>query len=351
MYIKPKNKILIINLSLFLVVMLILFSAFEITLRVIQGSERIENSQGELIFEGHPELGHKMKPNFEARFRKLDFNTEFSTNSQGFRDDEFSIQDEKIIFMLGDSFTAGQGVEENQTHSSLLEENLNQYKVYNLGVFGYSQRQQVIQLKQYLPIYNPEIVIINLYIGNDLIDNCGELPTIKKETTTYEKIKNFIKKSQAITFIYKKAVTPLTKTKNFYFHIDSPDIQECYNITKEHLKEIKNLSEQHDAELLITLIARQAQTVKEKEKVLIDWYDNFEEFSLESFDLYIVNKRMLEICKDLEIDCLDLTQSFKKQDGKINLYVADGHWNSKGHELAANELSEYLINSLFLKQI
>jgi lysophospholipase L1-like esterase len=359
MYIKPRRKKLIINLVinllLLFIVVLILFGISELFLRGIQGSERIENTHGEIIFASDEILGHVMKPNFNARFKKYDFNTEFSTNSQGFRDTEFTDSqnldaNQSIIFMLGDSFTAGTGVEENQTHSSLLQETLlPTYTVYNLGVSGYSQRQQAIQLERYLPQYNPEIVILNFYIGNDLTDNCAPLNIIGREKSVSEKTKEFFKKSHVITTIYRKTIAINNQPRDLEYYLDSKAIQECYDITEQHLKKIKTLAQNSNTKLLLVLIPREAQTEEEEKLQLLEHYSKFSLYSENSdeFNLYTINKKLEDLCTQLEIDCLDLTQSFIDNQA-ADLYVADGHWNAQGHKLAAQEIIKHLENNNFL---
>ncbi len=343
------KKNIIINIILLLAVTIILFIFLEIIFRAILGPGRIQNSKGETPYINDPELGFKLKPYYSGNFKEPDFNTEFKTNAQGFRNNfDFEKSDKKIIFMLGDSFIAGSGVEVEETSSLYLKNILADYKVYNLGVPGYSQRQHIIQLEKFIPIYNPEIIILNFYTGNDLTDNCDSLPSIKSPEKLLEKIRMSIRKSQFITFIYRKLVVPFKYPKNLDYYIDSPKIQECYDITKQHLIKIKNLTSKYNTKLIMTLIPREPQTVKEKEEELIDWYDNFPEFNPKKFDLNLINKKMSNICKEIGLDCLDFSLRFK-EDSSRDLYLNDGHWNKSGHKLAAETIAKYLKDGGYLE--
>ncbi len=340
-----KEKGIALNIIILACTIALFFVAFEITVRSILGPGRIEDREGNPAYINDDELGVKLKPNFRGYFKEIDFNTRFNTNSLGYRSYEFDNTNRSIIFMLGDSFVAGSGVEENETVVYQLEKKLNGwYKVYNLGVPGYSQRQHVKQLEKLLPVYKPRVVIEHIYLGNDLTDNCDEQPKIDKNITTYEGMKRIIKKSQAFIFLYRKIVVPFKYPKNLDFYINDPDTEKCYELTKEYLADIKRLTRDFNTRLIVTFIGREPQTVKSKEEELIKWYDNFEKYknNKDTFDLNLVNKKMKDICDNLGLSCFDLTPVFREYDGKKILYLKDGHWNSEGHAFAAEELAKYL---------
>ena len=81
------------------------------------------------------------------------------------------------ILMLGDSVTFGHGAVHD--YPSLLEGMLKQWKpetdwqVWNLGVPGYNTSQELAQLRELGPAYQPDLVIVGFFI-NDIIGN--ELP-------------------------------------------------------------------------------------------------------------------------------------------------------------------------------
>jgi len=347
-----KNKKLIINLALLIITVTLFFIIFEIILRIILGPGNIQDNKGNLIFVQDDKLGHKMKPNFTGYLKGIDFNTKINTNSQGYRSFEFNVNDKNIIFMVGDSMVLGHGVEENETASFLLQDNLNNsHIVYNLGVPGYGQKQAPIQLKRMLPLYKPELVILNFYVGNDLADNCEITPhkiagTIDENKTAFEKIKSIIKKSQVVLFLYKSIIVPQKNPTDLPFHINDPSIEECYNITKQYLSEIKNLTLGYKTKLFMVIIGSEPQTVKEKEKALIKNYEKFDIYrdNKEKFNLYNINKKILNMCEELSIKCFDLTPIFKEKDGELILYVKDRHWNREGHKLASQAITEYLKN-------
>jgi hypothetical protein len=58
-----------------------------------------------------------------------------------------------------------------------------------------------------------------------------------------------------------------------------------------------------------------------------------------------------EVCHELSLHCLDLTdpfwQDFQKNKRRFNS-VTDGHWNTYGHEVVAKAIEDFLLrNALF----
>lgn len=101
------------------------------------------------------------------------------TNSKGFRDREFNFSHSKDIFRIvaiGDSFTFGQGVSNEEAWPKILEQILNtnsngsiKYEVLNFGIPGYNLKEYSIIVQEAIK-YSPDLILIG-YVGNDVIDN------------------------------------------------------------------------------------------------------------------------------------------------------------------------------------
>ncbi len=87
-----------------------------------------------------------------------------NTNSKGFRGkNEYpyrKAQDKVRILVLGDSFTFGDEVSDNETYSYYLQEMIPHAEVINLGVHGYGHDQMLILLKEEGIKYEPDIIIL-----------------------------------------------------------------------------------------------------------------------------------------------------------------------------------------------
>ncbi|MBI5873496.1 MAG: SGNH/GDSL hydrolase family protein [Candidatus Omnitrophica bacterium] len=102
------------------------------------------------------------------------------TNKQGFYDFDFTLEKPTNLIriaMLGDSITQGAFVPLETTFSRRLEADLNQrarsqqllarYEVMNFGVGGYNLEAEVEVLKEKAILYNPDVVVFNLYFNDN----------------------------------------------------------------------------------------------------------------------------------------------------------------------------------------
>ena len=89
------------------------------------------------------------------------------TNSLGFRDREIPPKSERYrIVVVGDSFTWGQGVEERDRYSDLIERALGPgYEVFNFGRPGNNLPEHLDVLAQALTV-KPDFVLLQLYIND-----------------------------------------------------------------------------------------------------------------------------------------------------------------------------------------
>jgi len=124
---------------------------------------------------------HKYAPSKTLRaYDPADFDVRIRINNKGFRGRDLS--DDKPpgtyrIVMLGDSFTFGAGVGDDQTFSRVLEDILNaaspgKYEVVNCGVESYSPVLEYIQLRRNIDELKPDMVIMNFDMSdltNDLV--------------------------------------------------------------------------------------------------------------------------------------------------------------------------------------
>lgn len=92
------------------------------------------------------ELFYTFEPG-KFTFKHIDFENEYSINSKGARDNEESLNNPEIVF-IGDSFTTGIGVNQNETFSSRVGKTL-QKNTLNLGVPSYGTARESLLLKRF----------------------------------------------------------------------------------------------------------------------------------------------------------------------------------------------------------
>lgn len=125
-----------------------------------------------------PVVGVRTAPSFEYADEK------YSTNSHGFRDRERAYgpapEGTLRIVVLGDSYTAGVGVDDAQHYSALLEAALpaaqqdgerRPVEVWNLGIPHYGVERSMLLLRERWDRIQPDVVVLSLFQGNDPIDD------------------------------------------------------------------------------------------------------------------------------------------------------------------------------------
>ncbi len=156
----------------------VLFGLFEFYYR----SQGPDPTSHRYLYRWHREAGFALNANYhyEGKYKDIskqhDLNT--NTNAYGFRSREMRLKKKGYrILMLGDSFTFGTGVDDNQTTSWILEDLLQatpgyeHAEVLNAGTNGSSNVSQVNYFKTDGVTFNPDLVVLNLYTGNDFDQN------------------------------------------------------------------------------------------------------------------------------------------------------------------------------------
>ena len=145
-------------------------------------------------------------PDAEYTHTTPDGQWDYHINSRGLRDTrefEYAKPDDQLrILVLGDSYTLGFEVGQDESYAAVLERDLKQHRinaqVINAGVSGFSNAEALIYLREEGLRYQPDIVVLGFYI-NDLSDNArtdlfrlvdGELVENKREYLPAIRLRN-----------------------------------------------------------------------------------------------------------------------------------------------------------------
>lgn len=133
-------------------------------------------------------LGWRPAPNSSA-WQSFEGRALVRTNALGFRDrDHAPAKPDGVIriAVLGDSFTEAVQVPVEETWWRLLESRLNggacgigpaasSVEVLNFAVSGYSSAQALLTLRAHALDFDPDLVLLTFFIGNDLVENSRAL--------------------------------------------------------------------------------------------------------------------------------------------------------------------------------
>ncbi len=134
------------------------------------------------LIQYHALLGWTLAPDWEGVHRHHDYEATYSTNRAGFRNqDSTPAPATHRVAVLGDSFTFGLGVNNNQTFISVLNKlgnstSENSVQFENYAIPGTSTDQQLLLFRELPDIGNFEEVLLVVYLANDILDNTLTYP-------------------------------------------------------------------------------------------------------------------------------------------------------------------------------
>jgi len=323
---------------------------------------------------------HKLVPNTNSRFEKVDFSYIQHVNNLGLRGEDTDLENPQNhirILTLGDSFTMGKGVEDNQTFSALLEKSLNEFRagcdsssieVLNGGVDSYTPLLSYLQLTTDLANLNPDMIVLNLdqsdlvqedaYRKEALIDSDGEIVGVPgdphRKRHLDERIRDWINQNLYFTRLILFYTNKLFGYKDFSVrgvveqanpellkHTligDSTDRSEQWKQIFESILRIKGFADNRSIPFVLTVYPWGHQ-VNENEWAHGRYYFIPKDAS--------VSNKSLETIRDftnkMGIELVDLFPVFLSYRGEHRLYYDyDMHWTPQGHKVMAGGLDIYI---------
>lgn len=145
-----------------------------------------------------PQRGWSLRPN-AAGWTRGENTLWIEINSDGLRDREHQQARDADgqtlrIAVLGDSYMEGQNVPLDKTFNTFLESALNRClavhrrtaESINFGVSGYGTAQELLTYRHHARKYQPDVVLLAFYAGNDVFNNHFDLnPTEFRELSPY----------------------------------------------------------------------------------------------------------------------------------------------------------------------
>jgi lysophospholipase L1-like esterase len=352
----------------------------ELALRVLAPSEMIFVEHG--YFVADPELGVRLQPGFQGG--------RVSINSLGMIGHEASRTKPPgahRILLLGDSFCFGVVHDRDKMFASLLEKWLRGWslgaEVLNAGVPSWGTRQELQFLERDGLGLQPDLVLVAMFLGNDIVDNAGEpmytaidgytVPRRWVEATSWWRVRlaSILHRSALVRFVKVRLAAsgepPARALEKLYRHEleaqagkavdlrldqhrreprDRELLTEGWRQTFAALGRIQDVTRGRGIGLGVVLIPDDLQLNPEWHRLLETQGQHLEEF-----DFSQANQRLQEFCRSRSIPCLDLSRAlFRAYRGGRRPYGApgtpiDGHFNQLGERIAAREIEQFLARS------
>jgi lysophospholipase L1-like esterase len=160
--------------------------ALRVLRRHVEASDRLDD--GLVAYDKR--LGWVLAPDWQGRHHHYDFDAAYSTNGYGFRGPFPEAQEGTtsagLYAVLGDSFTFGLGVNDEETFVSRLNQGAQGDRRYlNLSVVGFSTDQECLLLEERAVMFRPGVVVVVVYLANDLLDNTLAFPVQAEHAKPY----------------------------------------------------------------------------------------------------------------------------------------------------------------------
>lgn len=125
------------------------------------------------------QLGWKLQPYWSGKHHHYDYDVTYNISRNGFRDSGVPgdvPDDETGYAVVGDSFSFGLGVNDDETFTALLNSAAEQRdNFHNYSVPGYSTDQQLLLINKLKGEISKNVLLI-VYLGNDIFDNMRDYP-------------------------------------------------------------------------------------------------------------------------------------------------------------------------------
>lgn len=345
-------KNLLAGLILAVATFISLFLILEVVLRVVK-------IQSDNFIMQNPVLGWTHLSNKEGYSRDKEFSVKVRLNKDGFigRNYSYLKPDNTIrILAVGDSLTEAFQVEESESYSQLLENNLKNsfkdknFEVLNMGIAGYGTEREYYVFKDKGLKFNPDIVLLGFFTGNDFSDNMSENVNPEASFSKLRDIENKIKlffrnhstawrfvlrlKSRNSILAYFKDLNKKELNQQLRQGDDQIDTKAQVDRSVSLINNFQKLANKNNVNLVVAVLPPSGQ-VFDKDR-------NSEE----------LHSGLISFLKKEQINHVDLLPYFKEwatlNSDRSPYLTLDGHPNKYGHQIMAGGISDYLIN--FLKK-
>lgn len=321
-----------------------------------------------MYYEADPYTGFGLKPGGVGHFQ---MGIPAVANSQGHRDVEVALKKPSGVFrilVLGDSFTVGTNVRQEEAYAKGLERRLrsvygSRIQVVNSGVGGWQPIQYAEYYEHYGYRFEPDLILVGFFVGNDAFDDLtstDQLYTavlghrVSREAAAHPLIKLQVflydHSNLARLWLNQGPVEPDT-----YIRKQCDDFSEQYlAIQKEkmtnHLRYSSQLRDR--AQIAVNHIGRIRELAGDSVPVIVALLPDenqinpalqarvFDAREKPDYDFKMPQSMLVEMFHGIGIPTIDLLPAMLSD--RQCLYMNDTHWTPEGHELAASVIFEKL---------
>lgn len=317
----------------------------------------------------------------ECPLRPNQLVTDFVTNSHGFLSEDIPYKkanNVKRILYLGDSFLTTTPYKYH--FIPIIETNLNRkispskIESINLGIActGTGVYRKAFEVEGGL--YNPDVVVVNIFVGNDFTDDQANSSLLSKRDTRNKNPLKVFDNLKVVAFIknmyiilteylpqqYRYTTTSSKKTQGFSYDPFTPTFSSAryleierqrseiikvgspvylnFPLIQKNLLDIKKISEKLKTKIVVVIIPDEMQVNNALLKQIISHSPE------QTYDIHQPQKVIIEFLNQNNIAYIDLLSYFELEDNPQQYYQPnDTHFNSLGN----NRTAEILIPVLY----
>ena len=283
----------------------------------------------------HPVRGWAVMPNVK-NMTPFGEGKVVNSNSKGLRGKtEYSyarVPGKQRIVVLGDSFTFGTDVSDNETFPHDLESALPNTEVLNLGVQGYGQDQMLLYLQEEGAKYHPDVVLLG-FMFMDTNRNLWNFFAFAKP--------KFEMTPEGLKLTNVPVPTPEQVLAREPYRSKAWDVG---FILREKIRWSLGMNEKEAMQLTRPILDQIVSTTRAMGAipvfVCMPAYEEVDDLSpaMSSHERYVD-----DYCRQQKLDCLFVRPRFLREAAKGAKLESRHHWTPEMHRMAAEEIEKFLV--------
>jgi len=264
-----------------------------------------------------------------------------NTNAEGFRGArDFPMQKDSgktRIVLIGDSFTFGEIVSDDETFAALLQREFPNTEILNLGIHGWGHDQMLIHLREKGLRYHPDIVILG-YIAADQSRNLVDFRSYAKP--------RFVLDGDSLRLTGSPVPTPEEALRTDWMRPRTLDLLSTIRYMAQ------GPTRRHAAAEQITeaILRQMSQEVKAAGAIPVFVYLANGKENAGKAPLNDDERWFNGLCQRLPaVHCLSTRPLFDERVAAGQKFKLKGHWEAAGHVVVAEAISRFLADSLHVK--
>ncbi len=308
---------------------------------------------GHGMYQADPDTGYRLRP--DHRWGNV------QTNAQGLRDIERAVQKPsgvRRVLVLGDSFAFGSGMRLEDTFARQLQTRLaDSVDVVNAGVPGFSTVQQRAWLEKFGLAYEPDVVVVAFFVGNDLWENLGLRRTVVVNGELAPEgfapppwWRRQLRRSHLYRLI-ASVLTPPPDRHAWYLDVEckrmdicadperaADDYDRAWQISAQELRRIRDAVAPRP--VVVLAIPDEFQVNLELRAEVLELLSQRGR-TADEFDFDRPQRLLRAVCEGLGLQYVDPLPELRRRTaaGEALYLVDDSHWNAAGNALGAETIA------------